>query len=234
MTKRITTGFVAAALVGVVLCGANPASATVFESFDNWPPPSAGWTMTGSVNPGSTANADGNSPTHGTGFAAWNPSYSGGGATFVAADAGVDISQGFYFDHYNQHSDAGGGTYLPLTTAHSGNIMEVIVSSNGVYLESSTTGGKVLVHSYSNPQSTDWRRIEVIPDYAANTLKVRVDGVDSASGTPSGTLTALTGFKLNGYGAHSNIGLDRMGAIPEPATGALLCLGTALMVRRRR
>ncbi|MAE66925.1 MAG: hypothetical protein CMJ18_21920 [Phycisphaeraceae bacterium] len=234
MTKRITTGFVAAALVGVVLCGANPASALIFESFDNWGTPPAGWTLTGTVHPTSTASADGNSPTHGTAFAAWTPSYTGGGAIFVAADAGVDISEGFYFDHYNSSSDSGGGTYLPLTTANSGNIGEIILSSNGVYIETSQTGGKLLVHSYSNPQSTDWRRIEVIPDYTANTLMVRVDGVDSLTAPPSGTLTALTGFKLNGYAAHTNIGLDRMGAIPEPATAALLCFGTALMVRRRR
>jgi hypothetical protein len=236
MIKRMTAGFVAATVVGVVLCGANSASAIVFESFESgWDgssaTPAPGWSNAGS-NLTATASADSNGPTDGALFMDYSDGYSGGAARYTAADdGGNDISAGFRFDVYMGNSDPGTGLYLQIADANHGNIAEVIVGATEVVIEGS--GGKETSHTYPNGASGDWRTIDVIPDYNNHQFYVVVDGIQGASVNARAQLGGLTGFNMNFYAAW-NAGVDNFRDVPEPASAALLGLGTALMMVRRR
>ena len=73
----------------------------------------------------------------------------------------------------------------------------------------------------------------MVPDYTNNQFSVIVDGVQSAAGNARAALGGVTGFNMNFYAAN-NAGVDNFRDVPEPASAALLCLGTVLMLRRRR
>lgn len=231
MTKMITTVLVAAALVGVVFCGGNTASAMLFESFEGWggeAEPAPGWT--GSSLAAAVTTADGNVATNGADFLAFNGGYAAQSAKFTAADAGVDLTPGFYFDYYMGSSDPGSGLYFQVNDVNSTNIIEIIMGANAAVIEGSA--GKETVLTYPS-SSGEWRHVVVIPDYDNETVTLEIDGVMSASASARGNMGGLTGFNSMLFYAANNAGIDALGVIPEPATAALICLGAALMVRRR-